>query len=351
MDRSQKMQVASLVGLSQVVVDYDTIPDVLPNEVLVKVEAVGICGSDIHYYQHGHIGARKVQYPHIQGHEFAGTVVEVGEQVTNFAVGDRVTVEPGVPCRMCEKCRSGKYNLCDQVVFLSTPPHKGALRQYISHPEDFVFPIPDELTFEEATLAEPLSVAIHALKRANLRPGMRILITGMGPVGLMCVCAASFYNASEIVVTDMVKHKLQVATELGATSTIEIPLETIPEDYFDIVIETSGARPALQSGIRALKKGGKLVSIGFPKDAEVPIDLTMMLQRELDLITVYRYANTFPLAISILKELKEVVGTVITSTFELEHIDEAMKKATETHLDSIKVIVYPNKSGKKQNTE
>ncbi|WP_154661480.1 NAD(P)-dependent alcohol dehydrogenase [Bacillus ndiopicus] len=342
-DRSQKMQVASLTGLSQVEVDYDTIPNLLPNEVLVKVEAVGICGSDIHYYQHGHIGTRTVQYPHIQGHEFAGTVVEIGSKVTNFTVGDRVTVEPGVPCRTCEKCRNGKYNLCDKVIFLSTPPHKGALRQYISHPEDFVFLIPDELTFEEATLAEPLSVAIHALRRANLRPGMRILITGMGPVGLMCVCAASYYNASEIFVTDMVEHKLQVATELGATDTVKIPSEVIPEDYFDIVIETSGAKSAVQSGIRALKKGGKFVSIGFPKDAEVPIDLTLMLQRELDLITVYRYANTFPLAISILKDLKDVIGAVITSTFELKDISEAMKKATETHLDSIKVIVYPNK--------
>lgn len=342
-DRNQKMQVASLIGLSQVEVDYDTIPEVLPNEVLVKVEAVGICGSDIHYYQHGHIGARTVQYPHIQGHEFAGTVVEIGEEVTNFAVGDRVTVEPGVPCRKCEKCRNGKYNLCDKVVFLSTPPHKGALRQYVSHPEDFVFSIPDELTFEEATLAEPLSVAIHALRRANLRPGMRVLITGMGPVGLMCACAARFYNASEIFVTDMVEHKLQVAVGLGATNTVHIPAEEIPKDYFDIVIETSGAKPAIQSGIQALKKGGKLVSIGFPKGAEVPIDLTLMLQRELDLITVYRYANTFPLAITILKELKEVIGTVITSTFELKDISEAMKKATETHLDSIKVIVYPNK--------
>lgn len=339
----KKMQVAKLVGLSKVEVDYETIPSVKPNEVLVRVEAVGICGSDIHYYKHGHIGKRQVQYPHIQGHECSGVIVKVGDQVTKFSIGDRVTLEPGVPCRTCEVCKSGKYNLCDKVVFLSTPPYKGTLRQFVSHPEDFVYPIPKELPFELATLAEPLSVTIHALTRANLKPGQKVLITGMGPVGLMTVCAARYFNAGEIIVTDMVSNKLGVAKKLGATETIKIPNDVIKEDYFDLVIETSGSGHAIKSAVSALKKGGKLVTIGFPP-SDVAIDLTLMLQKEIDLLTVYRYVNTFPLSIEILTQLKEVVGEVITSTYPLEQISIAMETASDHKTGSIKVIVYPNTS-------
>lgn len=337
-----QMQVASLIELSKVVVDTDPIPSILPNEVLIKVEAVGICGSDIHYYKHGQIGKRKVQYPHIQGHECSGVIVQVGEKVTRFNIGDRVTVEPGIPCRTCGKCRSGKYNLCDEVIFLSTPPYKGTLRQFINHPEDFVFPIPDSLSFEEATLAEPLSVAIHALNRANLQPGKKVLITGMGPVGLMTVCAARYFNADEITVTDMVQKKLEVAKKLGATETVEIPNQVINENYYDLVIETSGSKHAIQSGILALKKGGKLVSIGFPPTSEVPLDLTLMLQKEIDLLTVYRYVNAFPLSIKILAQMKDVLGEVITSTYPLKEISCAMETASDLSTGSIKVIVYPN---------
>ncbi len=338
------MKVANLVELSKVEVGYEEIPSIAPNEVLIKVEAVGICGSDIHYYKHGHIGKRTVQYPHIQGHECAGTVVEVGSHVTKFSIGDRVAVEPGVPCRTCEKCRSGKYNLCDEVVFLSTPPYKGTLRQYINHPEDYVFSIPDSLTFEEATLAEPLSVGIHALNRANLKPGMKVLIMGMGPVGLMAVAATNYFNAEEIAVTDMVSHKLEVAKSLGATQTIEVSKQEIVENYFDVVIETSGAEQALASAVNSLKKGGKLVSIGFPRQQNVTLDLTTMLQKEIDLLTVYRYANAFPLAIKILNKLKDITSNIITSTYVLDDISGAMEKACETHLDTIKVIVYLNES-------
>ncbi|WP_246097072.1 NAD(P)-dependent alcohol dehydrogenase [Psychrobacillus soli] len=337
-----EMKVANLVEISKVEVGYEEIPSISPNEVLIKINAVGVCGSDIHYYKHGHIGKRTVQYPHIQGHECAGTIVKIGSDVTKFSIGDRVAVEPGVPCRICEKCRSGKYNLCDKVIFLSTPPYKGALRQYISHPEDYVFLIPDSLTFEEATLAEPLSVGIHALNRANLKPGMKVLIMGMGPVGLMAVAATSYFNAEEIAVTDIVKHKLEVAKSLGATQTIEVAKQEIAEHYFDLVLETSGAEQALAAAINSLKKGGKLVSIGFPHQQNVTLDLTTMLQKEIDLLTVYRYANTFPLAINILTELKDVIGNIITSTYVLDDISDAMEKACETQLDTIKVIVYPH---------
>ncbi|RTQ95097.1 NAD(P)-dependent alcohol dehydrogenase [Lysinibacillus telephonicus] len=339
---NQQMQVANLIEQSKVVVGYDTIPRLLPNEVLIKVEAVGICGSDIHYYKHGHIGKRQVKYPHIQGHECSGVIVQVGEKVTKFSIGDRVTVEPGIPCKTCENCRSGKYNLCEKVIFLSTPPHKGTLRQFINHPEDFVFSIPDSLSFEEATLAEPLSVAIHALNRANIQPGKKVLITGMGPVGLMTVCAANYFNADEITVTDMLLNKLEVAKKLGATETVQVPSEVIKDNYYDLVIETSGSKHAIQSGILSLKKGGKFVSIGFPPTSETPLDLTLMLQKEVDLLTVYRYVNTFPLSIKVLTQMKDVLGEVITSTYPLGEISKAMKTASDLSSGSIKVIVYPN---------
>lgn len=224
------MKAAYLKQVKEVEVEKIKVPSVSGKEVLVKMMAVGICGSDTHYFNHGSIGKRMVQFPHIQGHECAGEIVAIGEEVTRFNVGDRVAIEPGVPCNTCEWCKLGKYNLCPEVQFLSTPPVKGAFVQYLKHREDFLFQIPDELSYEVATLAEPLSVGIHAFKRGSLEPGQTVFISGMGPVGLMAILAAKSFGAKHIIVSDLEELRLETAKKFGATEIINIIEEELESD-------------------------------------------------------------------------------------------------------------------------
>ncbi|RST61775.1 NAD(P)-dependent alcohol dehydrogenase [Siminovitchia terrae] len=344
------MKAAYLQGVLEVGVEDVKVPTITGKEVLVKVMAVGICGSDIHYYAHGRIGQRKVQYPHIQGHECAGIVVAVGEEVSRFKIGDRVAVEPGVACQTCEWCKEGRYNLCPDVQFLSTPPVKGAFVQYLKHREDYLFSIPDTLSFENATLAEPLSVGLHAVKRGGLQPGATVVISGMGPVGLMTVLAAKAFGAKEIIVSDMEPLRLEMAKKLGATRVINVAKDdmvAVVEEAtlgpgVDMILETSGNVKALQSSIELTKRGGAIVVIGFPAKDEVPLNVILMLQKEIDLYSVYRYTNTYPLAISLLESMGNKVNEIITDRYSIDEIEKAMEQANTNRSGSLKVMIYPN---------
>jgi L-iditol 2-dehydrogenase len=346
----QTMKAAYLQRPLEVCVEDDDVPIPTGKEVLIKVMAVGICGSDVHYFAHGRIGKRFVQYPHVQGHECTGVVVSIGDQVTRFKVGDRVAIEPGVACLSCEWCKEGRYNLCPDVQFLSTPPVKGAFVQYLKHSEDFLFHIPDSLSFEHGTLAEPLSVAIHAVNRGGLKPGATVVITGMGPVGLMTVLTAKAFGAKEIIVTDMEPLRLETAKKFGATKILDISkIDTLEEVMkltssrgADMVIETSGNARALQSTVELTKRGGSVVVIGFPNMDEVPLNVTLMLQKEIDFYSVYRYTNTYPLAIQLLERLGSKINSIITDRYSLNEIQEAMNQAYTNRSGSLKVIVYPN---------
>ncbi|MBO1002643.1 NAD(P)-dependent alcohol dehydrogenase [Pseudogracilibacillus auburnensis] len=344
------MDAAFLTKPLEVKVLKEKVPKVGSKDVLVKIGAVGICGSDIHYYAHGHIGERVVQYPHIQGHECAGVIVAIGDKVTRFKVGDRVAVEPGVSCMACEWCKEGRYNLCPDVQFLSTPPVKGAFVQYLSHREDFLYPIPDTLSFELATLAEPLSVGIHAVKRGNLKPNSTVLITGMGPVGLMAIVAAKSFGANQIIVTDMEPFRLEAAKKLGATNAIDISDSDVSQMVsrltgghgVDMVIETSGNEKALESSVKLTRRGGTIVAVGFPPANHVPLNITHMLQNEIDLLSVYRYINTYPTAIEILNQVGNEVEHIITDKYTIYEIQEAMNQSYKNKEKSLKVMVYPN---------
>lgn len=345
----KEMKVAYLEDKCKVNVHTESVPSASGKDVLIKVMAVGICGSDVHYYAHGRIGKRQVIYPHVQGHEFSGVVVAVGEEVTMFKVGDRVTAEPGVSCLTCEFCKRGDYNLCPDMKFLSTPPYKGAFTQYVTHREDFVFPIPDTLSFENATLTEPLSVGIHAVKRGKLEPGMNVFISGMEPVGLLTVLAAKALGAKEIVVSDMVPLRLETAKKLGATKVINFTEDNISEKVEkatggigpDIIIETSGNVNALKSAVSLVKRGSSIVTVGFPP-GDVDLDVTSLMQKEADLITLYRYRNTFPLAINLLETYEKNLAGFITGTYPIDLIQDAMEQARTDRDRSLKIVVYPN---------
>lgn len=311
------------------------------DEVLVKIKAVGVCGSDIEYYEHGRIGNFIVEKPLILGHEASGAVVEVGESVTSLEVGDRVTLEPGIPCRKCEFCKSGRYNLCPNVQFMATPPVDGAFREYVAHPADFAFKIPDTLSFEEAALIEPLSVGIHVARRANVQPGDRVVILGAGPIGIMCLETSLIRGALEVTVTDVIDFRLAKAEALGATEIINA--KTTPTDSyaktFDKVIQTAGTSETYAQGLALAARGGRIVQVGHPSVQHVPIDANLLITKELDMVGSYRYTNTYPEAISLINARKVHLKPLISKSFSFEEVEKALEYPKQ-HPDScIKAVV------------
>ena len=255
------MKAAVLHAPGEIRIEERERPEPGPREVLVQITAVGVCGSDVHYYEHGRIGPFVVEAPLILGHESAGRVVELGEGVTKHAVGDRVTLEPGVPCGRCRECRAGRYNLCADVVFFATPPVDGAFAEFVPIHEDFAFALPDELSDEEGALMEPLSVGVWACQKAGVSAGDRVLVTGAGPIGQLAMQCARAFGATEVTVSDVNPHRLELARRTGATRTVT-PDDELDGDY-DALIECSGHPGALTAGIKALRPAGTAVLVGM----------------------------------------------------------------------------------------
>jgi L-iditol 2-dehydrogenase len=344
------MKAAVMKKPLEMTIEEVPVPELDADEVLVKVMAVGVCGSDIHYYEHGRIGRYVVEKPIILGHECAGIVAGLGSGVDRFNLGDRVAIEPGVTCGRCEACKEGRYNLCPDVQFLATPPVDGAFVQYIKIRQDFVFSIPDELTFEEAALNEPFSVGIHAARRAKLQPGSTVAIMGMGPVGLMAVVAAKAFGAREIIVADLETIRLEAAKKLGATHVINIreqdPVAQVKNITagrgVDAAFETAGNPRALQSALASIRRGGKMVIVGLPPQDEIPLNIPFIADNEADIYGVFRYANTYPQGITFLASRISDVKLLITDRYPLEQTQEAMERARTNKSGSLKVMVYPN---------
>jgi L-iditol 2-dehydrogenase len=346
----QTMRAAVMQKPYHITIEERPIPEIGDDEVLVKVMAVGICGSDLHYFEHGRIGPYIVEKPIILGHECAGVVAACGKAATGFRVGDRVAVEPGVTCGTCSACKKGRYNLCPGVQFLATPPYDGAFVQYIKIRKDCLFPIPDHLSFEAAALNEPFSVGIHAAKRAKLQPGSTLAIMGVGPVGLMAIVAGMAFGAREIIVADLEPIRLEAARKLGATHTIHVreedPVETIKALTeglgVDVVFETAGSPKALQAGLASLRRGGKLAIIGLPPQDEIALNVPFIADNEIDIYGVFRYANTYPQGIAFLSSGIADVNTIITNRYVLADAQEAMSNASANKSTSVKTIIYPN---------
>lgn len=344
------MKAAVMPKPQEIVIKELPVPRIGADEVLIKVMAVGVCGSDVHYYENGRIGRFVVEKPIILGHECAGEISAVGEQVTRFRVGDRVAVEPGVTCGRCRACKEGRYNLCPDVQFLATPPVDGAFVQYIKMREDFVFPIPDHLSYESAALNEPFSVGIHAAKRTKLKPGSSVAIMGMGPIGLMAVAAAKAFGASRIYAADLEPFRLEAAKRMGATHVIDVreqdPVEYIRQltgnEGVDAAWETAGNPKTLQSALRSVRRGGKLAIVGLPAQDEIPLNIPFIADNELDICGIFRYANTYPSGIRFLASGLVDTQALITDKYPLEKTQEALERAMTNKSGSLKVMVYPN---------
>jgi L-iditol 2-dehydrogenase len=313
-------------------------------EVLVEIRSVGVCGSDVHYYQEGRIGNFVVSAPLVLGHEAAGVVAGAGPHANRLAAGTLVAIEPGVPCRACPQCRTGRYNLCPDVRFLATPPVHGAFARYLAVPEDFCYPVPPSLPDDAAALIEPLSVGVWACWKAGVGLGDQVLVTGAGPIGLLTALTAIAAGAVPTV-CDINPDRLARAARLGITRTADLRDRQPPElGTFDALIECSGAAGVAAAGLAALRPAATAVLVGMSAEDELRLPLSLLQTRELTVTGSFRYANTYPAAIALAASGAVPLGRLVDAVFPLDRVEEALR-ATHDDPSLIKVVVHPNEDG------
>ncbi|MDO4475183.1 MAG: NAD(P)-dependent alcohol dehydrogenase [Lachnospiraceae bacterium] len=317
------------------------------DEIVLKVEYVGMCGSDIHGFESGPFIPPKDPNQKIGlGHECAGTVVEVGSKVKKIKVGDRVNIEPGVPCGKCKFCLEGHYNICPDVDFLATQPnYRGALTNYIKHPASMTYKLPDNMDTMEGALVEPAAVGMHAALEAGAKPGKKIVILGAGCIGLMTLQACKSMGASEIVVVDVLPKRLELAKKLGAMETINgkeedtvaRTKEILGEWGADIVFETAGSPYTAKQTTQLVMRGGKIMIVGtVPGD--VPVNF-LSINREVQIQTVFRYANNYPMTIDAISSGRFDVKSMVTDIYEYEDVQRAFEEALSRKADIVKGVI------------
>ncbi|WP_462409015.1 NAD(P)-dependent alcohol dehydrogenase [Neobacillus sp. Marseille-QA0830] len=319
-------------------VKEDHIPSPKDDEVLIEIKANGICGSDIHFYREGRLGNFVVDRPYVPGHESSGIIVEVGSSVKDFSKGDHVVIEPGIPCGSCSYCKSGRYNLCPDVVFLSAPPINGTFCDYITIRQDMVFHIPETLSFEEAALVEPVAVGVHAVNRARFQNGDTAIIIGAGPIGLLTAQAFKAAGGGEVICVDINESRLSFAKKIGIDK-VAVPSDPSLEAVTDVVFETAGSSKGTASTFHYCRPGGCVVQVGWPGGNIVDMNIATFLDKELDYVAVNRYANAFPTAIKWISDGRINVKDLITGRFSLDEISEAFEYSSKNPNEVIKTIV------------
>lgn len=341
------MKVAVMNGIGQMGFVERDVPQPADNEVLVKLEYVGICGSDMHYYETGRIGDYIVQPPFVLGHEPGGTVVETGKNVKHLKVGDRVALEPGKTCGHCEFCREGKYNLCSDVVFFATPPVDGVFQEYVAHEADLCFKLPENMDTMEGALIEPLAVGFHAANQGGAHAGQAAVVFGAGCIGLVSMMALKAEGVSKIFVVDIMQKRLDKALELGATAVINSQevdvlqeVERLTEGRgADLVIETAGMEVTTRQAIHVTKKGATIVLVGYSKSGEMTLPLSLALDKELTFKTVFRYRHIYPMAIEAVASGKVNLKGIVTNIFDFDDIQNAMDSSVRNKVDIVKSVV------------
>ncbi len=319
-----------------------------PDHVLLKMETVGVCGSDVHYYTSGRIGSQIVQYPYAVGHEAAASVLETGAAVSSLKPGDRVAIDPAMPCGKCDQCRIHRSHTCRNLGFLGTPGQaEGCLCDKIVMPAGSLFPIPDSMTFEEAALSEPLSVGVYAVKLSGIGPGSRVAVLGAGPIGLSVMIAAREAGVTAMYVTDRIDGRLQKAVDYGAVWTGNPdqldPVAAVAEReplLLDAVFECCGEQTALDQGVAMLAPAGTLMLVGIPEVDRVAFDIDTLRRRELRLQNVRRQNECVEQALAIVKSRKHAVEAMVTHRFDLEHTRDAFELVAGYHDHVLKAMIH-----------
>ena len=289
-----KMKVAVMNGIGKMGFTERDIPTPKDDEVLVKLDYVGICGSDLHYYESGAIGDYVVEPPFVLGHEPGGVVVEVGKDVKHLKVGDKVALEPGKTCGHCEFCKQGKYNLCPDVIFFATPPVDGVFQEYVAHEADLCFKLPENVSTLEGALIEPLAVGFHAAIQGDAHLGQKAVVMGAGCIGLVSM---------------------------------------------NLIIETAGTEITTRQAIHMAKKGSTIVLVGYSKSGEMTLPMSLVLDKELTFKTVFRYRHIYPIAIDAVASGKVNVKGIVTNIYDLDDVQRAMDESVHNKADIVKGVI------------
>lgn len=342
-----KMKVAVMNGIGEMGFLERDIPTVKDDEVLVKLEYIGICGSDLHYYETGRIGDYIVKPPFVLGHEPGGVVVEVGKNVNHLNVGDRVALEPGKTCGHCEFCKTGRYNLCQDVIFFATPPVDGVFQEYIAHQADLCFKLPEGVSTLEGALIEPLAVGFHSAIQGEVKCGQTAVVMGAGCIGLVTMMALKAMGVENVYVVDVMQKILDKDLELGATGVIngkeknavDAIMEITNGVGCDLVIETAGTEITTVQAINMAKKGSNIVLVGYSKSGEMTLPMSLVLDKELTFKTVFRYRHIYPMAIEAVANGSINLKGIVTNEFSLDEIQNAMDYSVSNKADIVKAVV------------
>jgi L-idonate 5-dehydrogenase len=319
-------------------------PTYAHDEVLVRLGAGGICGSDLHYFAHGGVGDFKLREPMTLGHEVAGEVVAVGAEVSHVKVGDRVAVNPSRPCLHCEQCLSGHSNLCPNMRFFGSAarfPHvQGAFAELFVARQDQCEPLPDGLSYAVAACAEPLAVTLHAAAQAGPLLGMQVLVVGAGPIGSLLAASARLSGATAVTVTDLQDAPLKVATQMGATHTVNVRTGAL-EGKFDVAFEASGSPAGLASALGALRPGGRLVQVGMLPSGLTQAPLNPMISREITFIGSFRFHREYSWAVQLLAAGRIDVTPMLSARFPFSQAQEAFALASDRER-AVKVSLVPD---------
>jgi L-iditol 2-dehydrogenase len=318
-----------------------------PGEVQVHVEAVGVCGSDMHAYSEGAVGGAPNLYPMLLGHEPAGRIVKTGAGVTGLAAGDRGALEPAHYCYHCEFCLSGHHNVCANIRFLSTPGHPGFFRELVNLPAANFLPIPSEMSYGEAALAEPLAVAIHSLHLAAIGPGETVAVIGAGPIGLLTIAALRATQAGRIWAVDPLAHRREMARAMGADAVLE-PGEAVNEILagtgqrgVDCAIDCAAGEETTSQAAQMTRNAGRVVLTGIHTSQFVKVDASAMRRKELTLLNVRRSNHETKDALVLLAVHPAWFAPLLTHSRDLDHIDEAFRIASQYRDGVGKMIVRP----------
>jgi L-iditol 2-dehydrogenase len=326
------MKTMQLTGIREMEMFDVPNPELINNtDVLIRMTTVGVCGSDVHYYTTGRIGDQIVKYPFTVGHEGAGIVEKVGSAVTSVKPGDRVAIDPAMPCWECDQCKAGRSHTCRKLKFLGCPGQaEGCLSEYIVMPETSCFPIADNLSLDEAALSEPLTIGVYALKLSQMQRGMNIGILGCGPIGLSVLTAASEYNPGRIYATDKLDYRLDFAKKSGAYWTgnpnktdIVSAIKQVEPLMLDMVFECCGQQEAIDQAITLLKPGGKLMIIGIPEVDEYTFPINELRRKEICIQNVRRQNESVHDCLNLLNSRKVDVKPWATHRFKLSETKAA----------------------------